>query len=86
MIIITNDNKELYPVLFGSYETPEYCEFITCIEQTDNVDLFGEQQKIKVHISEIKAIKGTYSFPPFYAKEKRNTTGDKISNTITKIK
>lgn len=74
MIIITNDGRELYPILFGSYKTPEYSETILCI---DPDDMEAENpMKIKIHLSEVKAIKGTYSFPLYYAKQTTNKADD----------
>jgi hypothetical protein len=67
MTIITKDDRRLYPVLFGSYKTPEYSEYITCVNEADMNN--ENPKKIRVHISEIKAIQGTYSFPLFYAKQ-----------------
>lgn len=74
MTIITKDGRELYPILFGNYKTPDYSEYIICINE---LDMNKENpEKISVHISEIQAIKGTYSFPLFYAKQTTNKAID----------
>ncbi|MDP3386058.1 MAG: hypothetical protein Q8S24_02395 [Eubacteriales bacterium] len=74
MIIITKDNKEYVPLLIGSIESQEPGEHITCIESGDNPgkDLFGKIAHFKIHVSEIKGFRGSYSFPLpeiFYKKQ-----------------
>lgn len=84
MTIITKDDRNLYPVLFGSYKTPEYSEYITCINEADmNIE---NPKKIRVRISEIKAIQGTYSFPLYYAKQTTNKADESGIDSATNIK
>lgn len=65
MTIVTHDNKEHIPLLIGAIESPDIGEYITCIENSDNPsrDLFGNVQIYKIHVSEVKGFKGSYSFP-----------------------
>lgn len=73
MIVVTKDNREYLPLLIGSIESEEPGEYITCIEAGDNpsYDMFGQIAHFKIHVSDIKGFKGTYSFPPIvYSKKK----------------
>lgn len=71
MVIVTHNEKEYYPVLMGSFDCPEISEYITCIEENDpSLDLFGNPVLIKIHVSEIKGFKGSYSFAPFTSYKK----------------
>ena len=65
MIIIAKDNKEYIPLLIGSIESETAGEYITCIESGDTpaLDLFGKIAHFKIHVSEIKGFKGSFSFP-----------------------
>jgi hypothetical protein len=65
MIIVTINNKEYVPLLIGSIESQDIGEYITCIENSEfpKRDLFGKIAHIKIHVSEIKGFKGSFSFP-----------------------
>lgn len=65
MIIVTINNKEYVPLLIGSIESQDIGEYITCIENSESPkrDLFGKIEHIKIHVSEIKGFKGSFSFP-----------------------
>lgn len=70
MTIITLSGDEYYPLLFGSKNSDEPSEYITCVKDSDvpDLDLFGQPARYKIHISEVKAFKGSYAFAPFVAK------------------
>ncbi len=65
MVIITKNNKEYIPLLIGAIESEDPGEYITCIESGNNPakDLFGKIAHFKIHVSEIKGFKGSFSFP-----------------------
>lgn len=64
MIIVAKNNKEYIPLLIGSIESPEIGEFISCIEVGENPsrNMFGQLDIIKLHITDVKGFKGSYSF------------------------
>lgn len=74
MTIITHSGEEYYPLLFGSKNCDEPTEFITCVKETivPDLDLFGQPARYKIHISEVKAFKGSYAFAPFVAKSQNH--------------
>jgi hypothetical protein len=65
MIIVTKDNQEYYPLLFGSVESEAPTQHITCIklksDGSPELDLFGRIAHYKIHIKELKEFKGSYS-------------------------
>jgi hypothetical protein len=76
MIIVTKDNKEYIPLLMGSIESEEPGEFITCIEACQNpvLNMFQQVDHVRIHISEIKGFRGSYSFPPIMLCQKKSDT------------
>lgn len=66
MIIVTKDNKEYRPILFGSIYKPEPSEHITCIINKDEpeLDMYGRVMHHKIHISEVKCFIGSLSLTP----------------------
>jgi len=66
MIIVTKDNREYRPLLFGSIDTPEPSEYITCISNADEpeFDMFGKILHHKIHISNVKCFKGSLITSP----------------------
>lgn len=65
MIIVTKDNQEYIPLLFGSIESEAPTQYITCIKLKSDgssvLDLFGKVAHYKIHVSELKEFKGSYS-------------------------
>lgn len=65
MIIVTKDNQEYTPILFGSIDSETPSQHITCVklknDGTPFMDLFGRVAHYKIHISELKEFKGSYS-------------------------
>lgn len=65
MIIVTKDNQEYIPLLFGSIESETPTQHITCIKLKSDgspvLDLFGKVAHYKIHISELKEFVGSYS-------------------------
>lgn len=70
MIIVTKDNQEYMPLLFGSIESEIPSQHITCIkiksDGSPTLDLFGRIAHFKIHVSELKEFKGSYSMAPHY--------------------
>lgn len=66
MIIVTKDDKEYRPVLFGSIDKVEPCEFITCIINSDTpeLDMFDNPVHHKIHISSVKHFLGSLITTP----------------------
>ncbi len=64
MILVAKNGKEYIPLLIGSIESRDLGEFISCIEAGNSPakDMFGKIAIIKIHVSEIKGFKGSYSF------------------------
>lgn len=78
MIIVTKDDKQYIPLLFGAIESEEIGEYITCIEALENpvLNMFQQIEHVRVHISEVKGFLGTYSFPPIVYGNKVSDTAD----------
>lgn len=66
MTIVTHDNKEYRPVLFGKIDSPEPSDIITCVLDQDpfELDMFGNIVHHKIHVSDIKCFKGTLMMTP----------------------
>lgn len=66
MTIVTKDGKEYRPLLFGSIDNPEPTEYITCIIDSDEpeLDMFKRPVHHKIHISDVKCFKGSFSTTP----------------------
>ncbi|MHC1780999.1 MAG: hypothetical protein AB9922_12270 [Bacteroidales bacterium] len=76
MIIVTKDDKQYIPLLIGKIESTEIGEFITCIEARENpvLNIFQQVDHVRIHISEIRGFRGSYSFPPIVLGQKKATT------------
>lgn len=66
MTIITHDGTEYLPVLFGSIESFEPSDSITCILDCEprELDMFGNVVHHKIKVSEVKYFKGTLMMTP----------------------
>lgn len=76
MIIVTKDDKQYIPLLIGRIESEEIGEYITCIEARENpiLNMFNEIDHVRIHISEIRGFKGSYSFPPIMLGQTKTDT------------
>lgn len=71
MIIVTNDDREFLPVLFGRIDCPDVTDFITCILNIDpfEKDMFGNIVHHKIYLKDIKGFKGTLQMTPINFKK-----------------
>ena len=76
MTIITHDDKEYQPVLFGRIDCPDMTDVITCVLDVKPLekDMFGNIVHHKINIKDIKGFKGTLQLSPVYlSKSQMNT-------------
>jgi hypothetical protein len=66
MIIVTNDDKEYLPVLFGKIDCPDITDVITCIRNVSPFerDMFNNVVHHRLSIKDIKGFKGTLQMTP----------------------
>lgn len=74
MTIITHDDKEYQPVLFGRIDCPEMTDVITCVLDVNPLerDMFGNIVHHKISIRDIKGFKGTLQLSPLLITNKKN--------------
>lgn len=60
----------------GKIEGEEIGEYITCVEARENpiLNMFQQLDHVRIHISEVKGFKGSYSFPPVLYGHKKTDT------------
>lgn len=66
MIIVTKDDREFLPVLFGRIDCPDMTDVVTCVANVlpFELDMFGNIVHHKIKISDIKGFKGTLQMTP----------------------
>lgn len=80
MTIITHDGTEYRPILFGSIDSFEPSDSITCILDVvpPEIDLFGKVVHHKIKVSDIKGFKGTLMMTPITFPESHYKANSKI--------
>lgn len=66
MIIVTNDDKEYLPILFGKIDCPDITDVIACIRNVSPCerDMFNNVVHHRLSIRDIKGFKGTLQMTP----------------------